>query len=469
MNVILKARQLGFSTFIDIFILDFLLFNREKKAGIVAHTLDDAKSLFETKIKFPYDNLPGWLREQIKTTTDSKTEVGFENGSGVKVGTSLRGGTFNILHVSEFGKLCHKFPEKAKEIVTGAFNTIDAGQIIFVESTHEGGKGGHFYDLCKKSMGCQGKEETALDFRFHFFPWHMDSGYVIEQPVTYDQEVLDYFDKINTEDGVVLSEPQRAWYQKKWNTLGFSIYQEYPTTPPEAFMVEISGAFYSKQITKLRQFGQITNVPYDDSLPVYTAWDLGLDCTSIIFIQISGREPRIIKYYENDDIDFKHYVHVLNDFDKKYQPIWGKDLLPHDGKRRSLVDTQTTVHSILERMGRKVERVDINLASLMLGIEYVRQMLPMFLIDKKEAERLVDVLEGYRQGWNEKMNCWNGEPVHDWASHGSDALRVFCVAIKHGLVGDHSTFNTMEQNQGRGHMSTLPDTAIDDDYDPIYG
>ena len=53
LNVILKARQLGFSTSIDIFILDYLLFNKNKQAGIIAHTLDDAKYLFESKIKFP--------------------------------------------------------------------------------------------------------------------------------------------------------------------------------------------------------------------------------------------------------------------------------------------------------------------------------------------------------------------------------------------------------------------------------
>ena len=55
LNIILKARQIGFTTFIDLLILDTCLFNPNIKAGIIAHHKDDAQAIYEEKIIFPYD------------------------------------------------------------------------------------------------------------------------------------------------------------------------------------------------------------------------------------------------------------------------------------------------------------------------------------------------------------------------------------------------------------------------------
>src|SRR5262249_784250 len=54
-NIVLKARQLGFSTFIDVYALDQCLFNDNYRAGIVAHDLPSAQGIFRDKIKYPYD------------------------------------------------------------------------------------------------------------------------------------------------------------------------------------------------------------------------------------------------------------------------------------------------------------------------------------------------------------------------------------------------------------------------------
>src|SRR6266436_4947786 len=61
-NVILKARQRGFTTFIQLFMLDACLFNQNIRAGTIAHTLPDARAIFRDKIRFPYDNLPEGLK-----------------------------------------------------------------------------------------------------------------------------------------------------------------------------------------------------------------------------------------------------------------------------------------------------------------------------------------------------------------------------------------------------------------------
>ncbi len=123
------------------------------------------------KAKIAYDNLPEPLKSLVSVRTDNARELIFSNGSSLRVGTSLRSSTFQYLHVSEFGKLSAKFPEKAREIITGSLNTLATGQYVFIESTAEG-REGPFYEICKRAQELQkgGHSFTPLDYRFHFFP-----------------------------------------------------------------------------------------------------------------------------------------------------------------------------------------------------------------------------------------------------------------------------------------------------------
>ncbi|MBY2923070.1 hypothetical protein HF265_31050 [Rhizobium leguminosarum] len=52
----------------------------------------------------------------------NQTELLLGNNSSIRVGTSLRSGTLQYLHISEYGKLCAKYPDKAREVRTGALN-----------------------------------------------------------------------------------------------------------------------------------------------------------------------------------------------------------------------------------------------------------------------------------------------------------------------------------------------------------
>jgi len=99
-NIILKARQLGFTTFVMIFMLDAALFNDNTRCAVIAHNKDDASRLFREKIKFAYDNLAKTIREMMPAKSDRAGEMVFNNGSSITVGTSFRGGTLKYLHIS---------------------------------------------------------------------------------------------------------------------------------------------------------------------------------------------------------------------------------------------------------------------------------------------------------------------------------------------------------------------------------
>lgn len=235
-NNILKARQLGFSTFIDILILDSALFISNQRCGIIAHTRDDAEELFRTKIKFAYDNLPEQIRAARPADTSRAQQLVFSNGSSIKVGTSMRSGTIQWLHISEYGKICAKFPEKAKEVRTGSFPAVHEGSYCFIESTAEG-VGGDFYDLCLKSMNHTGKLNKK-QARFHFYAWFDDPKYAMTPAEGWipDERVKKYLDEKEKETGTTFTPEQRYWYEVTESTYGTEMPQEYPTTPVEAFL-----------------------------------------------------------------------------------------------------------------------------------------------------------------------------------------------------------------------------------------
>jgi hypothetical protein len=114
LDIIAKARQLGFSTEIAIGITDCCVFRRNFKAGIIDYTLDDAQLKLQ-KIKIAYLGLPEAIRNVVALVKDNESELWFSNGSIVSVGTTHRGGTLQYLHISEFGKIAAEKPEIAEE------------------------------------------------------------------------------------------------------------------------------------------------------------------------------------------------------------------------------------------------------------------------------------------------------------------------------------------------------------------
>ena len=243
-NIILKARQLGFSTAIDIYLLDEALFNKNLKCGIIAQDQSAAGEIFRTKIEIPFDNLPAWLKAAFPIESRRGGANGgyilFKNGSSIQVATSFRSGTVQRLHISEHGKICAKYPAKAKEVRTGTLNALHDGCICFIESTAEG-VGGDFHSMSIRALDLynSGAEIGLQDYKFHFFAWFQDPKYTAKVPATglvlskYHQE---YFTAVEKAMKVTLTDGQKQWYVNKEVEQGEEIKQEFPSTPQEAFL-----------------------------------------------------------------------------------------------------------------------------------------------------------------------------------------------------------------------------------------
>lgn len=428
MDVVLKARQKGFTTVIQLDMLDDCLFIPNTSAGVIAHNLADAKAFFADKIKFAYDNLPAAFRALVPATQDAAESMKFGNGSSIRVGTSLRSGTLQRLHVSEYGKLCAKYPEKAREVRSGAFNTVQAGQSIVVESTAEG-QSGDFYDMCRKAEAKQeaGAELTSLDFKFHFSPWFTSNEYRLDEPVLITAEMAEYFAKVEAEAGVTLDAAQRAWYAKKAEQQGDDMKREFPSTPKEAFEASVEGAYFSRQMTAARKQGRICRLPILDA-PVYTTWDLGLnDSTAITFWQDVGLERRAIDYYENNGESWGHYAGVL--LARGYS--YSRHYMPHDAAHRQQdVNSVETREQKANKAGITPTEVLKRIATEQEGIDASREFFPNVYIDEERCSRLIECLDNYRKEWDEDRGIYRNRPRHDQFSHGYKSFESAAIRPK---------------------------------------
>lgn len=458
LNVVLKARQLGFTTFIQIFMLDACFFNSNIHAGTIAHTRDAAEAIFDEKVKFPYERLPTGLRAINPAETDSARELQFANGSVMRVGTSLRSGTYQYLHVSEYGKMCAKYPEKAREVKTGAFNTVHAGQIMFVESTAEGQEG-HFYEICEKakSLALTGAKLTPLDFKFFFFPWWEHPGYVLDHDgVVITTDDARYFAKIEREASgelgvdLTLTAEQKAWYVKKAEQQQSDMKREYPSTPKEAFEASIEGAYYAEQMARMEATGRVVDLPIE-GVGVETWWDLGLDdLTSIGWVQRVGPWVHILDYYENSGEGLAHYATVLEERQREHGIHYVDHLWPHDGNHRVYDEHARRKSEIMRGLGYDV-RIVPRTPDAAKDIPIVRQLLPRVRIDQTRCAKLVRGLKNYRKEWDEVRGTFKNKPLHNWASHAADMVRT--GAMHHHYEDTNDERWDADDEQGRSATS----------------
>lgn len=428
LNIVLKARQLGFSTLILIMALDCCLFNDHFAAGLVADTTDNAKNLLR-RCKFAYDRLPEPLRQRIGLVTDNAFEMTFSNGSMVATGVSLRSGTFNFLHISEYGKICAKFPEKASEIKSGALNTLAPKQLAFIESTAEG-RGGDFYDKVQAAQRVRdtGNEPGDMDYKLHFFPWFADARYTLDDAsAALTPELVTYFEEMQAATGKTLTHGQKVWYAAKQREQGDAMWREFPSTEDESFKAARDGAYFAKELQSLRQRGKVGKLAFEPRTPVNTFWDLGIDDSMAIWLhQLVGGAHRFVGYYEHSGEGMAHYLAWLDKWAARRGARFGEHFGPHDMEHRQNDDRGqlTTVKSVAASLGYRFRIVTRTIDKLN-SIQMVRTKLPECEFDANECDEGLKHLESYSRDWNDKYGVWESRPRHDEHSHGADAFMTF--------------------------------------------
>lgn len=189
-----------------------------------------------------------------------------------------------------------------------------------------------------------------------------------------------------------------------------------------SFEAAIQGAYYAEQLKRARDECRIARVPIERGLPVHTAWDLGMsDSTAIWFVQVVGREVRVIDYHEGSGVGLDEYARALKDRGHLY----GTHYLPHDIAVREL-STGKSRFETLRGLGLTDIRV-VPQHNVSDGINAVRRLLDRCWFNEDTCKRGLECLWQYRRDWDEKGKIWRNNPLHDWTSHGADAFRTFAA------------------------------------------
>jgi phage terminase large subunit len=187
-----------------------------------------------------------------------------------------------------------------------------------------------------------------------------------------------------------------------------------------SFEASVRGAIFATELQAIRETGRITRVSYDPMLLVDTSWDLGRgDATAIWFSQTSpAGEERFIDYHEQSGSVLSEHIGIVKS--KPY--TYGRHIAPHDIEVKEYGD----------RFGRSRKEIAKG-----LGITFEVSPRPPLKEDAINATRML-----LRKAWFDEDRCAKGlealqnyqwkpetlqptaaqQPVHNWASHGADAL-----------------------------------------------
>ena len=232
-DLLLKSRQLGFSTTIQ-----SIIFKRAVTETIgsltLAHDSDSTQALRRISERF-YDEFPAPFPKPLRDLGNATITTYPGTGSEVITATAGRRTagrslTITLAHLSEVA-----FWANADTVMTGLLQAIPTRGEVVVESTPNGAQG-WFYEACAKAMKGEGR------FKLHFYPWWWGEEYQL--PLKAPDELGAYTDE---EQALVtehrLTPEQIKWRRIKTDELGEMFPQEYPENATTCFLTSGSSVF----------------------------------------------------------------------------------------------------------------------------------------------------------------------------------------------------------------------------------
>ena len=432
-----KARRLGISTALGIFLVDQALFRRGLQCSLIDRNSADASKKLDRIMRVALDNLPAWLAPHVARPKDNDSQLSVSlagrEKSDIYAGMNARGSSNDLLWISEWGVIQMEDPKRSAKIRTGALPSARHG-ITVIETTWKGGKGGDVWDLLEPAL-----TGAADDWRVLFFPWWRDPRNVAPDAAI-DTEAETYFQSIAERadrDGIQFSDAQRRWWARERREQGIFMTQENPTFLDECWSAPVKGAIYGAAIDRARTEGRIAPMPVAGDALVHTSWDLGAPQNTVVWYwQVVGREIRIIDCDRNWDGTIIERVAMM--LAKGYS--FGTHFLPHDAQQTER--SGRTLLGELRSAGLGKLATVPRTHSVWVGINRLLQLFPALQFrNTPQVQDGLDALTCYRQ--REPGNAGGGnsgggasassDPVHDWSSHTADALRTMAEAHQAGL------------------------------------
>jgi len=217
-----------------------------------------------------------------------------------------------------------------------------------------------------------------------------------------------------------------------------------------SFAQGIEGTYIGKQLQIAENEGRIGNYVYDESVLVYTAWDLGVaNFMTIIFYQLIGNEVHIIDYHEASGFSFVYYAQVLKDKGYLYQKHWA----PHDIKVKEMGPDNSKEKRALSRL-EKAEKVGIKF-DIIDRISFENSVDNALAItsrcffnnQSKGVRLLLTHLQQWGRKWNEQIQDytdWERDDVH---THAGAAYRYMATVVMEATHSAQGKWSDWEAEQ----------------------
>ena len=392
LNVILKARQLGFSWLVLHYAAWIMLTMEGRTVIGLSQKEDDAKELTR-RLEVIFANMPALIREKSKCPagwngpvyekTALEIKITFPSGIQSKF-TGMpsspgagRSWTANLIILDEWA-----FQPFAEEIYKSGFPTVNrptGGQVIGLSTID---RGSFFEEVFTNPNN---------GFNKIFIPWYAD--------------------------------PRRddEWYEKTKQAMGDTITQEYPATVEEALTVP-GGSFFPE----VNERNHVTTEELKGNLARYVSLDYGLDMLSVHWYQVNSvGEAQCYREYDAPNKTIGEAADIILNLS------YGEDIIlylaPPDLWNRSQESGKSRAQIFAEN-GLILTKVSNDFAAGCASMkEYLRpreNQKAKFTILDGCAPNLLRCLKKIQKD-KRKPNVYAKEP-HD-LTHDPDSLRYFCV------------------------------------------
>ena len=199
--------------------------------------------------------------------------------------------------------------------------------------------------------------------------------------------------------------------------------EEYEQEMMCSWSAAIKGAYYASEMHLAEEEKRITHVPYDESYPVITSWDLGVkDATVVWYWQVVGLQIRAIRCEAFQGMKLTDIIKQVDSHGYRFS----QHIALHDINVRELGEGSRIRQA--RRLGVKFDvappPAEMTRQS---GINAVRNMLSRCVFDRELCRDGIEALKNYRTEYNEKREVFSNNPLHDWSSDYADSVRYFAI------------------------------------------
>lgn len=451
-----KARKLGFSTLAEIIAFDRAYFGVVTSDGTTIQGQESAviersqPHAWEKKkiVDLMWEHLDDEIKEGAGLMKNNKSEIAWSNGGSIMFGLSVVGKTPTMIHVSEWGIIAYKDPERSAEIKGGMLQSV-SGQdaLIFAEGTFRGGRGGDWFQIIQSGLKVTEENRTEKDWTVLFFPWYNNPRNALKGNVEQvDKDTHEFLDKKERITGYKFTGDQRLWYFKESQPAnsGRWMRREFPTTIDDMWSVREDGQIYAAQIDQATFEGRVNdNIRWYPQLPVYAAFDLGAaENTKVVIWQEVGDRKVYLEALTGNGEDLSmpaQWWKLLSERPYRYGAVF----LPHDAASyswdRLMVQAGCSVVVTLKQpisIWDNIVEAQSNFSRCEFRHNEERDDGCAIFDEDGNDVGLTIALECYRCDLD-KLTL-KEVPVHDWSSHLATAFGYSHQASKDGLLVDRS-------------------------------